>query len=50
LFFAGGDDATPLFFVVEQFFLVIGCVGGDFVGMRKYKLTVIRCLNLPVDY
>ena len=24
--------------------------GGDFVGMKKYKLTVIRCLNLPVDY
>jgi hypothetical protein len=24
--------------------------GGDFVAMKKYKLTVIRCLNLPVDY
>ena len=24
--------------------------GGDFVGMKKSKLTVIRSLNLPVDY
>ena len=29
LFLAGGDDAAPLFFVVEEFFFLIWRVGGD---------------------